>query len=98
MERAGREGSFDSRVLRCARRFERHARVRFEVWIACGWPLRVSSSAWGYCAEQEAVVRVRRERWESVTERDEFVGRFNWGSRFPQYLIEVRLVGMVGRG
>lgn len=37
-------------------------------------------------AEQEAVVRVRRERWERVTESEEFAGRFRAGSRLPQYL------------
>ncbi len=36
--------------------------------------------------EQVAVVSVRRSRWESVTEREEFVGRLRVGSRFPQYL------------
>jgi len=38
--------------------------------------------------EQEAVVSVARSLCESVTERDEFVGRLSFGSRFPQYLIE----------
>jgi hypothetical protein len=36
--------------------------------------------------EQEAVVWVRRSDWESVTLRDEFVGRLSFASRFPQYL------------
>lgn len=33
------------------------------------------------------MVWVRRSAWERVTERDELVGRFRVGSRFPQYLI-----------
>ena len=37
-------------------------------------------------AAQEAVVRVRSERWDSVTEREELVGRFRLGSLLPQYL------------
>ena len=36
--------------------------------------------------EQEAVVWVRRSDWESVTEREELVGRLREGSRLPQYL------------
>lgn len=37
-------------------------------------------------AAQEAVVRVRSERCDSVTESEEFVGRFRLGSLLPQYL------------
>jgi hypothetical protein len=29
---------------------------------------------------------VHRSAWESVTEREEFVGRLSFASRFPQYL------------
>lgn len=29
---------------------------------------------------------VARSAWERVTEREEFVGRFSFASRFPQYL------------
>lgn len=43
-------------------------------------------------AEQDAVVCVRRSAWERVTEREELVGRFSAGSRFPQYLEQ--LVGL----
>lgn len=37
--------------------------------------------------EQVAVVWVRRSFWERVTEMEEFVGRFSFASRFPQYLV-----------
>lgn len=37
-------------------------------------------------AAQEAVVRVRSERCDSVTEREGLVGRFRLGSLLPQYL------------
>jgi hypothetical protein len=46
----------------------------------------MSSSAVGYLAEHEAVVRVRKERCERVTEREEFVGKFRVASLLPQYL------------
>lgn len=36
--------------------------------------------------EQAAVVCVRRSFWERVTDMEEFVGRFSFGSRLPQYL------------
>lgn len=39
--------------------------------------------------EQEAVVWVLRSDWESVTEREELVGRLREASRFPQYLDKV---------
>jgi len=45
--------------------------------------------------EQEAVVWVRRSDWERVTEREELVGRFRVGSRFPQYFITAMLTGAV---
>lgn len=45
----------------------------------------------GYLAEQEAVVRVRRERWDRVTESEELVGRFSVASLFPQYLFRSSL-------
>jgi hypothetical protein len=38
---------------------------------------------------------VRRSDCESVTLREEFVGRFSLGSRFPQYLITAILTGAV---
>lgn len=36
--------------------------------------------------EHEAVVCVRRSDCARVTDREEFVGRFSFGSRLPQYL------------
>jgi hypothetical protein len=42
-------------------------------------------------------VCVRRERWERVTEREEFVGRFKVASRLPQYLEGEWSVGAVRR-
>lgn len=39
-----------------------------------------------YFELHDAVVCVRRSSWESVTEREELVGKFSFGSRFPQYL------------
>ena len=36
--------------------------------------------------EHEAVVCVLRSDWSSVTDSDEFVGRFSFASRLPQYL------------
>ena len=49
--------------------------------------------------EQAAVVCVRRSRWERVTEMEELVGRFSFGSRFPQYLLlSVRIWGKGGGG
>lgn len=44
--------------------------------------------------EQEAVVCVRRSSWESVTEREEFVGRLREASRLPQYLGDHLSVGL----
>jgi hypothetical protein len=37
-------------------------------------------------ALQAAVVCVRKSDWESVTEREELVGRLSLVSRLPQYL------------
>jgi len=51
------------------------------------WSLPFSvSESWVKSGEQEAVVCVRRSSCESVTERDELVGRLSLVSRFPQYL------------
>lgn len=50
-----------------------------------GWPLRVKVSEVA-CEEQVAVVWARRECWERVTLREEFVGKLSLVSRFPQYL------------
>ena len=49
-------------------------------------PLRVRVSL-EVDEEQEAVVCVRRSSCESVTEREELVGRLSLASRFPQYLM-----------
>ena len=48
--------------------------------------MRRRVSSLGNEAEQAAVVWVRRSFWERVTEIEELVGRFSFGSRFPQYL------------
>lgn len=55
-------------------------------------------SSFGKEAEQAAVVCVRRSFWERVTEIEELVGRFSFGSRFPQYLILSMGIGERGRG
>jgi len=44
--------------------------------------------------EQEAVVNAQRSLWESVTEREEFVGRLSFGSLLPQYLITLKLMSV----
>jgi hypothetical protein len=54
--------------------------------MSCGLPFKFKVSSAGYFAEAEAVVRVRRERCERVTEREELVGRLRVVSRLPQYL------------
>lgn len=51
-------------------------------------PLRMSESGPEKDSEQEAVVRVLRDFCDRVTESEEFVGRFNTVSRFPQYLLK----------
>ena len=38
---------------------------------------------------------VRRSDWESVTEREELVGRLRVGSRLPQYFITAMFTGAV---
>lgn len=45
-------------------------------------------------AEQEAVVRVRSERCERVTESEEFVGKLRVASRLPQYLLWIQVSGI----
>jgi len=59
------------------------------------WPFRRRASGGVEVGEQEAVVWVRRSDWERVTEREELVGRFRVGSRFPQYFITAMLTGAV---
>ena len=49
-------------------------------------PLRMRESGPEYDSEHEAVVCVRSDFWDSVTDSEEFVGRFNAVSRLPQYL------------
>jgi hypothetical protein len=61
-ESLGSEESASSRALRRARRLEIQAIVRLEDWMSCGLPFRFRVSVGGYAAEQEAVVKVRRER------------------------------------
>lgn len=41
------------------------------------------------------MVCVFRSRWERVTEREEFVGRFRVESRFPQYFTTAMFTGAV---
>ena len=72
-------------MARRARNAWRQAQGRGEE-ISCGASLRSSVSGGEKVVEQEAVVCVRRSDCESVMEREEFVGRFRLGSRFPQYL------------
>lgn len=86
VERGGRVGMVSSRMARRARRAWRQAQGR-GVEMSCGEPLRRRVSSAGKEAEQDAVVWVRRLDWESVTEREELVGRLRVGSRFPQYLV-----------
>ena len=95
VDRDGRVGFASSRVARRARRAWMQARGR-GVDISCGEALRRRVSSAGKEAEQEAVVWVRRSDWERVMEREELVGRFRVGSRFPQYL--VRGVSWMRRG
>ena len=84
-ESLGNESSFASSFARRVRSEDMHACVRGLV-TSSGEPLRVSSSAPEYLGEVEAVVCVLRDFWESVTLREEFVGRLSLTTRFPQYL------------
>ena len=86
VESFGNEGSEDSSLERRDRREERQAWERALV-SASTLPLRRRESGEeAKVEEQEAVVWVRRSDWERVTESEEFVGRFSFGSRLPQYL------------
>lgn len=49
-------------------------------------PLRMRESGPEYDSEHDAVVCVLSDFCDSVTDNEEFVGRFNAVSRFPQYL------------
>lgn len=85
-ERIGSVESADSSSERISRRLERQAVRRRFVWTGCSMPLsqkRVST----YEQEHDAVVNAQRSRCESVTERDELVGRLSFVDRFPQYLM-----------
>ena len=53
-------------------------------------PFKVSVSGPLYDSEHVAVVNVRRDFCDKVTDKDEFVGKLRDTSRFPQYLSEVR--------
>lgn len=57
--------------------------------MSCGWWFRRRVSGLLKVGEQDAVVWVLRSDWESVTEREEFVGRLREASRLPQYLCRV---------
>ena len=59
---------------------------------SCCCPLRVKISLAGYLEEHVAVVCVCRSDCESVTEMEEFEGRFNVASRLPQYLFGLLLL------
>ena len=51
-------------------------------------PLSRSESGPEYDSEHEAVVCVRRDFCDSVTDKDGFVGRLSVVSRLPQYLVQ----------
>lgn len=85
----GAEEFFDSMSSRSWRRFVRHACVRFEAWMSSSSPLRRRLSRPEYDSEHDAVVRVRRDFCDNVTDKEEFVGRFRATSRLPQYLLVI---------
>ncbi len=86
LESFGRDPSFASTCSRKDRRRFRHACVRFDDSMSSFSPLRMSESGPEKDSEHEAVVCVRRDFCESVTDSDEFVGKFRATSRLPQYL------------
>ena len=92
VESCGRDASLASSSARRDRRCDRQASVRLEACIFSGEPFRRSVSGWENEGEQDAVVCVRSESCESVTERDELVGRLRTVSRLPQYLPEHQLI------
>jgi hypothetical protein len=84
VERFGSEESEASSLARNARSSLKQAWVRApEISWAWEFKKRASDSK---AEEHEAVVCVRRSDWDSVTLIEEFVGRFNFVSLFPQYL------------
>lgn len=85
VESFGREGLDASRAERSERSSRKHACVRAPE-TSWGEELRRRVSSGPKVEEQAAVVCVRRSAWERVTEADELVGRFSFGSRLPQYL------------
>lgn len=81
----GNEGSDASRAALLARSSRKHACVRApDTSAACPFRVRLSPSAKE--AEHDAVVRVRREACDSVTDRLELVGVLSFAFAFPQYL------------
>ncbi len=86
VESFGAEVSLDSISPRSRRRFLRHACVLVEDCMSSSSPLSMRVSGPEYDPEHDAVVRVRKDFWDKVTEREEFVGRFRETSRLPQYL------------
>lgn len=86
VESLGREESAASSAVRRERSSRKQAcgRAPLTSW---GEPLMSRVSSEPKEAEHAAVVCVRRSAWERVTETEELVGRFSFGSRFPQYLV-----------
>lgn len=84
MESLGREEFEDSTFSRRERSSRKQACVRAPE-TSWGEELRRRESVVKR-DEQAAVVCVRRSAWERVTEMEELVGRFSFGSLFPQYL------------
>lgn len=64
----------------------KHVAVRPPALISSSFPFNHSLSPCSNDASAREVVVDRRWSCESVTERDEFVGRMRAVSRFPQYL------------
>lgn len=85
VESLGSEESASSSAARRARSSRKQACGRAPV-TSCGSELIRRVSEVGKMEEEAAVVWVRRSDCERVTEMEELVGRFNFASRFPQYL------------
>lgn len=82
----GRDPSLDSTCSRSDRRCFKHACVRLDDWMSSASPLRIRESGPEKDSEHDAVVCVRKDFCDNVTDKDEFVGRFRVVSRLPQYL------------
>jgi len=93
VESLGSDGFVDSSFARRDRSSRKQACVRAPE-TSWGEELRRRESAVKR-VEQAAVVWVRRSACESVTEMEEFVGRFSFGSRFPQYFTTAMFTGAV---